>query len=1011
MIKSFNPYPGLRPYRYEESHLFFGRERHIAEIIRKLEQHRFVSIVGNSGSGKSSIVKAGVLPSLVKQDENWITATFRPGENPIFHLANDLFDQNIFKDKNFTKEDKIKIYEILKKNKLGLVQAVRPFIPQGKKLLLLVDQFEELFRFNALQKNEENIELTSHFVGLLLAAIGQKEVPIYIMMTLRSDFLGDCEQFDGLPEAINDGQFLIPRMKSADLANSITGPMKMAEGNISPRLAQQLLSEIGNNPDQLPILQHALMRTWEVWAKKGETEQPLDLEDYKLTGGMKLALLEHAEEAYAELKTTEQKRIAEVLFKTITLKTSENRGIRRPSTIKSIANIAETKIENIIQIADVFRNTQRGFIMPSINETLGPDSILDISHESLMRVWERLKNWVNEEGESAELYERITSNALLFEQDKASLWRNPDLQIARDWKNKQQPNEFWAVQYNNHFNKSMRFIEASINEQDFAIKDAARKRKILIYSSISLFIALSALTAWAISERNNAEINANNAIKEKSKTEVQKNRAEQQTIIAQQNLVKAKDEEKRAQKLQIESEWQKNIAVKNAEQARVSKLKAESESIKAIAAQKQAEIERQIARNEKALSDSLRLKAEGSEKISHKLSMLSLSQNLAIKSKMADKNVYPIHIKALLALQAYKFNKEFGGKKSDPEILSALVSAYRFHQEPKDYINNIHTDEVKSLDFNDINNNLVSVGSDGIVLIITNAQESKVSSKSQLIYSNASYNAPGNKIALTCDDNSIHLYDANNIDAPTKTLSNLHPSNINSLIWYDDNIITASVDNKIRIIDMNTQKVIIQFELPTKPISMAYNKHGSRLIVGTEDGKIYTANLKKDDRLSELLNTNNGKINCVDINRDGSMMVYGTSSGICQIVEFKKPNNPISLAGHQAGISSVKFSPTHNNVATACYDKKVRLFTISESIVQPIIFSEHSNWILDIAFSSDGKQLASCGKDKLVITYPIDPSEMVDFLENKVGKNFTKLEWNTYINEDIAYEKTIPKLN
>jgi ABC-type dipeptide/oligopeptide/nickel transport system ATPase component len=106
MIKSFNPYPGLRPYRYEESHLFFGRERHIAEIIRKLEQHRFVSIVGNSGSGKSSIVKAGVLPSLVKQDENWITATFRPGENPIFHLANDLFDQNIFKDKNFTKEDK-----------------------------------------------------------------------------------------------------------------------------------------------------------------------------------------------------------------------------------------------------------------------------------------------------------------------------------------------------------------------------------------------------------------------------------------------------------------------------------------------------------------------------------------------------------------------------------------------------------------------------------------------------------------------------------------------------------------------------------------------------------------------------------------------------------------------------------------------------------------------------------------------------------------------------------------
>jgi len=649
--------------------------------------------------------------------------------------------------------------------------------------------------------------------------------------------------------------------------------------------------------------------------------------------------------------------------------------------------------------------------MPPLNVTLGPDSILDISHESLMRVWERLKNWVNDEGESAELYERITSNALLFEQDKASLWRNPDLQIAKDWKTKQRPNEFWALQYNKHFNKSIRFIEASINEQDFAIKETAQKRKILIYSSITLFIALSALTVWAISERNNAEINANNAIKEKSKTEIQKTRAEEQTIIAQQNLVKAKVEEKRAQNLQIESELQKNIAVKNAEQARLSKLRAESESIKALAAKKQAEIERQIARNEKTLSDSLRLKAEGSEKKSNKLSMLSLSQNLAIKSKMADKNVYPDHIKALLALQAYKFNKEFGGKKTDPEILSALISAYRFHQKPNEYINNTHTDEVKSLDFNNANNDLVSVGSDGMVLVISNSQQANMSPKSLLIYSNVSYNASGDLMALACDDNSIHIYDSKNIVAPTKVIVNLHPTSINSLIWYKDFIITASIDNKIRIIDKNSQTVIKQFKLPTKPISIAYNNNGSRLVVGCEDGKLYTANLKKDDQLTELLSTSNGKINCVDINKDGTHLVYGTISGICQIIEFKDPSKSTPLAGHQAGISSVKFHPNGNNIATACYDKKVRLFNISESIIQPIIFSEHSNWVLDIAFSKDGKQLASCGKDKSVITYPIDPSEMVEFLENKVGKNLTKLEWETYINKDIEYEKTIPKYN
>jgi hypothetical protein len=1003
---SFIPYPGLRPYNYEESKLFFGRERHIAEILRKLEMHRFVSIVGNSGSGKSSIVKAGVLPALANDKHSWVIATFRPGENPVRQLSDYLFNKQVFADSSFTPEDGERNYNILQKSNLGLVQAVRPLLKENKRLLILVDQFEELFRFNQLhQESEENVS-ASHFVNLLLGAIAQQDVPIYVMMTLRSDFLGDCEQFEGLPEAINDGQFLIPRMNREDLSRSITGPIKVVDGKISPRLTQQLLSEIGTNPDQLPILQHVLMRSWEVWTGKNKPEQPMDIDDYLATGGMKEALSNHAEEAFAELKTEKNRRIAETLFKTITVKTSDNRGVRRPSTVKSIALIAGTSAENVIAVADIFRRADRGFVMPPPNVSLKPESILDISHESLMRVWQRLKIWVDEEGESADLYERITSNALLYEQDKASLWRNPDLQIALDWQEKQKPNEYWAKQYNSHFNKSIRFIEASNNEHVFFLKEKARTRKIVVFSSIALLVALSALALWALSERNNAEINAKNAFAEKAKTEEQKQRAEEQTSIAEENLIKAKEEERRAQMLQIESEKQRNIAVNNAEQARISKQRAEIESEKAIYAKKQADIERQIAKNEKVLSDSLRQKAEKSEKKSNRLSILSLSQNLAIRSKLADKNVYFDHIKTLLALQAYRFNKNYGGKELDPEIQSALFSAYRNYQKPGDYINNTHTDKVNSICYNPVNGDLVSVGDDGVVVVTpkVNPANFAESSKTSLIFRSVAYDETGSWIAVACDDNSIHVYNSGFINAPSMVISALHPATINSIKWFEERIISAATDNKIRIIDVKTKQILKEYTLATKPESIDYYEKGNILYVGGENGKIYSANLKKDTEMHELMDVKNGKIVCLDVNRNGTLLVIGTNTGVCQVINLKNTKQVTSLTGHQAGVQSVRFNPKNDLVATACLDKKVRLFNTEESVAQPVIFSDHTNWVLDIAFSPDGKELSSCGKDKLVITYPIDPLEIVKFLEENVGKNLTQAEWDTYVSPDLQNE-------
>ncbi|NIT71594.1 MAG: hypothetical protein GWN55_06035, partial [Phycisphaerae bacterium] len=158
-------------------------------------------------------------------------------------------------------------------------------------------------------ENQQKGDEAAAFVTSLLEATKSDEVPIYVVLTMRSDFLGECSQFRDLPEAMNEGQYLVPRMTRDQRRAAIAGPVAVGGGDIAPRLVQQLLNDVGDNPDQLPILQHALMRTWNHWAKQSRNHNSIDLENYESIGGMQQALSFHADEAYDELRDERSKKI------------------------------------------------------------------------------------------------------------------------------------------------------------------------------------------------------------------------------------------------------------------------------------------------------------------------------------------------------------------------------------------------------------------------------------------------------------------------------------------------------------------------------------------------------------------------------------------------------------------------------------------------------------------------------------------------------------------------------
>ena len=500
----FNPFPGLRPFEPDEDYLFFGREREIDELLRQLRYNRFLSVVGTSGCGKSSLVRSGLIPSLhsglmAKAGSSWRVSILRPGEDPIGHLAAALNAPGVIgtTDRELASTGRVLLEAALRRGTLGLVDAVRhAHIPEGDNLLVVVDQFEELFRFQRSGTANSRDEAVA-FVKLLLEAAKQKAIPIYIVLTMRSDFIGDCMEYPGLPEALNASQYLVPRLTRDELRSAITGPVAVAGAEIAPRLVTRLLNDLGNDQDQLPVLQHALMRTWDHW-ERAHSGAPLDISDYEAVGTLRHALSRHAEEAYVETGSDRNRQIAERTFKALTDTVTDSRGVRRPCSIAELAAIAEVPEPEVMHVVDVFRRPGRSFLMPPSSVPLGSQTIVDLSHESLMRCWTRLIDWAEEERTSATIYLRLTRAAGWFEEGSAGLWRDPELELGLRWKRENHPTAAWARRYDESFERAMQFLDRSEKERDRekAERVAARRRQ---WRQLQLTAAvLAALLVYAV---------------------------------------------------------------------------------------------------------------------------------------------------------------------------------------------------------------------------------------------------------------------------------------------------------------------------------------------------------------------------------------------------------------------------------------------------------------------------------------------------------------------------------
>jgi energy-coupling factor transporter ATP-binding protein EcfA2 len=677
---STNPFPGLRPFTVDECHLYFGREGQVDDILLKLSRNRFVCVMGYSGSGKSSLMSCGLVPVLfggfvTHSGPHWHVIITRPGTSPFDNLSDAVVDYLVLHNRIQAEDRHVHraiINSVLRSGSHGLVE-ISKYLQQHKleNVFFMIDQFEELFRYHETEQADEVFDETQLYVNLLLNAIHQTATPVYVAVTMRSDFIARCSAFSGLTEVINESNFLVPQMTREQKKMAIEGPVAVAGGRISQRLVKRLLSDMGRNQDQLPILQHALMRTWDYWIANREPGEPMDLRHYHAIGKVSQALSLHANEIFEEL-SPRQKEIAEVLFKAITEKTADNKGMRRPARLGLIAEIADADEDEVIEVVEHFRKPGRSFLMPAHTVSLTLDSQIELSHESLMRIWNRLTTWVEEEFESATMYKRISDAAAMYQIGKTSLWRPPDLQLALNWQKKQRPTREWAQRYDEAFERAIVFLDTSRITYEAELKNQELQQKRTLRNTRVTAIVLGVAAVIAILFLVFAYL--------------QKIEADKKTFEAQQQEQRANEEKQAAEDARLEAEQQKGIAELRADQLIEKQKELEDALIEAQRARNEAEAnlreaERQTAiamaatqqeRKARIQADSATIVAINNYNRADRLYMLAKAQEMAGKSVQEDDDK---DLAGTLAMQAHFFHKRNEGKKYDPYIYNALYHA------------------------------------------------------------------------------------------------------------------------------------------------------------------------------------------------------------------------------------------------------------------------------------------------------------------------------------------------
>jgi len=564
-IRTRLPYPGLRAFAREESDLFFGRDGCVDAMVDRFAATRFLAVLGPSGSGKSSLVRTGFQDALDLglhpwAGSRWKVADLHPGGQPMRNLAIALLSTRMGQEPDETDVQMLTAY--LGHGPRSILEwASGGNLEPGTNLLLMVDQFEELFRYGDYAQRET----AEAFAALLLESAAAPGAPIHVVITMRSEYLGACALIAGLAERINVGLYLTPRMGREECREAIEGPASVLGFKVEPALVNRLLNDLGSfapwetgeiaeqaerlsrQADQLPVMQHVLNRLYvRANEESAGSSVELKLAEYERIGGLSGALDAHGAEIIAALGAARTVQI-EAVFRALVSGTSIALAVRRPCRMSELVELAGGAGDDVAAIVDAFCAAGCNFLRTSHHLLDRDDVIVDISHESLIRQWSLLRGWLSKEWRDGAAWQRIVSAEEHYRQGEGGLLTGLDLQNLSSWWRSVHPTLTWAARHGNNFQRAVAFLETSqkaeTDRADTELQRAERERnRLLIYIAglaAALLISIS-LGVNSLRERNLARDAQAKATKAETEAKAQAAKASESAKQARANAEESK---------------------------------------------------------------------------------------------------------------------------------------------------------------------------------------------------------------------------------------------------------------------------------------------------------------------------------------------------------------------------------------------------------------------------------------------------------------------------------------
>ena len=402
------PYQGLLAFTKKERPFFFGRQAVVEVIVKKLIQGKnFLPLIGASGSGKSSVVLAGLVPWLEEQGWEILDPPIKPGTTPLARLEKVLW-------KYFSEEEQEQLLKecIYDESSEGLKPLLECF--PGGQHLLVVDQFEELFTVAQVEQHDRFIQLITQVADL-------PDSPLAIVTTMRADFLEPCLSYDSLRKLIEEDAKYLPTLAGKNLIDAICEPAKRQGYEVTDELLNQILTDIKQEPGFLPLLEFALTQ---LWSKRDQVSHKLTLESYKGIGGMVGALNRHADKVYQyrdyekdspqdERPEAEKGLIKRIFLKLLQIGERErDTRVRQPKAV--ILFLAGDNLEEqelLKELIDSKQGLVKGRLLVTGESEQEGEAWVDLAHEALIEGWKKLNEWRQEDREGRKLVTQMEKDA------------------------------------------------------------------------------------------------------------------------------------------------------------------------------------------------------------------------------------------------------------------------------------------------------------------------------------------------------------------------------------------------------------------------------------------------------------------------------------------------------------------------------------------------------------------------------------------------------------------------